>query len=197
MATDFHHQQMTVEEYLELDQSSPDAKYEYIDGTVYNLRDPQSLAGGTLAHARIALNLAMLCDRLLADTSCQVFTSDVRVQLSASRYVYPDITISCEPTDWEEDTIYAPRVIIEVLSPSTEAYDRGKKFACYQQLASLQEYVLVSVQQQAIEVYTRAGSAWHYQLYQAGAPAQLHSMVISLSLPEVYARVAMDHDSTR
>ena len=197
MVADFHYQHMTVEEYLELDQNSPDAKYEYIDGTVYTLRDPVSLAGGTLAHARIALNLAMMCDRLLAGSSCQVFTSDVRVQLSAARYVYPDITISCEPTDWDEDTIYALRVIIEVLSPSTEAYDRGKKFVCYQQLESLQEYVLVSVLQQTIEVFTRSGDSWQYHCYHAGASAQLHSIAISLTMSEVYARVAMDHDSTR
>ena len=182
MAADPHRQHMTVKEYLELDQSSPDAKYEYIDGSVYNVRDPQTLAGGTLAHARIALNLAILCDRLLASSLCQVFTSDVRVQLSASRYVYPDLTISCEPADWQNDTIYNPRVIMEVLSTSTEAYDRGKKFTYYQQLASLQEYVLISTQQQTIEVFTREGNAWHYQLYQAGESALLHSLAIEIAL---------------
>jgi len=104
------------------------------------------------------------------------------------------ITISCEPTDWQEDTIYVPRIVAEVLSPSTEAYDRGKKFAYYQQLASLQEYVLVSTQQQAIEVFTREGTAWHYQLYQAGESAQLHSLTLSLALADVYAHVPTDDE---
>jgi Uma2 family endonuclease len=194
MAADPHRHHMTVKEYLELDQSSPDAKYEYIDGIAYAVRDTQALAGGTLAHARIALNLAILCDQLLTNNSCHVFTSDVRVQLSASRYVYPDLTISCEPTDWQADTIYDPRVIIEVLSPSTEAYDRGKKFAYYQQLASIQEYVLVNTQQQAIEVFTREGNAWHYQLYKAGEVAQLRSLTLSFALVDVYAHVPTDDD---
>ncbi|GCF11788.1 Uma2 family endonuclease [Dictyobacter arantiisoli] len=194
MAANPHRQHMTVAEYLALDQSNPDAKYEYIDGIAYNVRDPQALAGGTLAHARITLNLAICIDRLLADSSCQVFTSDVRVQLSATRYVYPDLTISCEPADWQADTIYDPRVIIEVLSPSTEAYDRGKKFAFYQLVTSLQEYVLISTQQQAIEVFTREGSTWHYQLYRVGESAQLHSLAISLTLADVYSRVPTDEE---
>ncbi|GLV58287.1 hypothetical protein KDH_51200 [Dictyobacter sp. S3.2.2.5] len=192
MVADPNRHHMTVEEYLELDRNSPDAKYEYIDGIAYNIRDPQALAGGTLAHARVALNLAMLCDRFLADRSCQVFMSDVRVQLSAARYVYPDLTISCETIDWQADTIYHPRVIVEVLPPSTKAYDRGKKFAYYQQLASLQDYVLVSTQRQAIEVYSREHSAWHYQLYQSGESAYLQSLDLSLALADVYARVPIE-----
>jgi Uma2 family endonuclease len=194
MAADPHRPHMTVQEYLELDQSSPDAKYEYIDGVVYNLRDPHSLAGGTLAHALIALNIATLCKQLLAHTSCRTFPSDVRVQLSASQYVYPDLTISCEPITWQDTTIHDPRVIIEVLSPSTEAYDRGKKFALYQQLVGLQEYVLVSAQQQAIEVFTRDGDVWHYRLYKAGSSVQLHSLTLSLALADVYANVPTEDD---
>ncbi len=81
-----------------------------------------------------------------------------------------------------------------MLSPSTEAYDRGKKFAYYQQLTSLQEYVLVSTQQQAIEVFTREGNAWHYQLYQAGESAQLYSLTLSLALADVYAHVLTDNE---
>jgi len=194
MAANPHRSHITVKEYLDLDQSSPDAKYEYIDGIAYDIRGPQALAGGTRAHGRIALNIAILCDRLLTGSSCQVFTSDVRVQLSASRYVYPDITISCESADWQDNTIYDPRVVIEVLSPSTEAYDRGKKFAYYQQLASLQEYVLVSIQRQAVEVFTRTGNGWHYQLYGSGESVHLPGLAISLPLTDVYVHVPMDDE---
>lgn len=192
MAADPHRHRMTVQEYLMLDQNSSDAKYEYIDGVVYNLRDPQALAGDTLAHARITINLAALCHHLLANTTCHPFPSDARVQLSASQYVYPDLTISCEPITWQDTTLHDPRVIIEVLSPSTEAYDRGNKFALYQQLDSLQEYVLVSTQQQTIEVFTRDGDVWHYRFYKAGTSAQLHSLSLSFALADVYARISTD-----
>jgi Uncharacterized protein conserved in cyanobacteria len=194
MAADPHRYHMSVEEYLELDRNSPDAKYEYVDGIAYNLRDPQALAGGTIAHARIALNTAILLDRLLADSSCQVHTSDVRVRVNEARYLYPDVTVSCDPADnqGDNDTIHSPRLIVEVLSPSTEAYDRGKKFAYYQQLASLQEYVLVNTQRQAIEVYTREGNTWRYRLYGIGQTVALNSMNASFALATVYEHVQVN-----
>jgi Uma2 family endonuclease len=190
MATNPHQQHMSVEEYLELDRNSPDAKYEYIDGVVYNLREVQALAGGSIAHARIALNTAKLLDTLLAESACQVYTSDVRVQVTASRYVYPDVTISCEPADWQDDTLYGPRVVVEVLSPSTEAYDRGKKFAYYQQIPTLQEYVLISQQQQRIEVYTREDKhTWRYQLFGVGETVALTSINVTFDITMLYERV--------
>jgi Uma2 family endonuclease len=196
MTADPYRQHMTVEEYLALDQNSPDAKYEYADGVAYNLRDPHALAGGSAAHSWIAINMIVVLDRLLSPSSCRVFNSDMRVQVDAAHYMFPDITISCAPDDLlqENTTINDPRVVIEVLSPSTEAYDRGKKFAFYQQLASLQEYVLVSTQQQAVEVFTREGDAWQYRLYRKGETAQLHSLAISLALVDVYAHVSTDND---
>ncbi|GER86955.1 hypothetical protein KDW_11170 [Dictyobacter vulcani] len=196
MAADPNRQHMTVEEYLQLDQSSPDAKYEYADGVVYNLRDPQDLAGGSAAHSWISINLIVLLDRLLRNSSCRVFNSDMRVRVDPTHYMFPDVSISCAPEDLQEDndTIYDPRVIIEVLSPSTEAYDRGKKFAYYQQLESIQEYVLVSVLQQTIEVFTRSGDSWQYHRYHAGESAQLHSMALSLPLVDVYVHVSTDNE---
>lgn len=80
-------------------------------------------------------------------------------------------------------------VIVQALSPSTEAYDCGKKFAYYQQLMSLPDYILVSTPQQAIEVYSRASDAWHYRLYLAGESAYIQSLDLSLSLADVHARV--------
>lgn len=194
MAADPHRHHMTVQEYLELDQNSPDAKYEYADGIVYNLRDPHALAGGSAAHSWIAINMIVLLDRLLSTRSCRVFNSDMRVKVDAAHYMFPDITISCAPEDLQQEniTINDPCVVIEVLSPSTEAYDRGKKFAFYQQLASLQEYMLVSTQQQAIEVFTREGDVWQYRLYKAGEAVQLHSLTLSLALVDVYAHVSTD-----
>jgi Uma2 family endonuclease len=192
MATNPHQQHMSVEEYLELDRNSLDAKYEYIDGVVYNLREVQALAGGNIAHARIALNAAKLLDTLLAESAYQVYTSDVRVQVTALRYVYPDVTVSCEPTDWQGDILYGPRVVMEVLSPSTEAYDRGKKFAYYQQIPTLQEYVLISQQPQSIEHYTREDKhTWRYQLFGIGETVTLTSINITFDVAMLYERVAI------
>ncbi len=192
MAADPHHRYMTVEEYLELDRSSPDTKYEYIDGIVHNARDPQALAGGSVAHARIALNAAKIIDALLAQSTCQVYTSDVRVQIQAKRYVYPDVTVSCESIDAQDDTLHAPRVIIEVLSPSTEAYDRGNKFAYYQQVPTIQEYVLISQQRQAVEVFTREDKhSWRYKLYEASETVYLASINVSFGIVALYERVGV------
>jgi Uma2 family endonuclease len=184
---------MSVEEYLELDRTSPDTKYEYIDGYVYEMRSPQALAGRSIAHARIAFNTAKILDSLLSSGSCRVYTSDVRVQVSQSKYVYPDITVSCEPDDWQEkqDTIYAPRLIIEVLSPSTEAYDRGRKFAHYQQCVTLQEYVLVNTQRQAVETYRREHNAWLYRLFEPNHSVEFTSINISLDLSSLYEHVTV------
>ena len=109
---------MTVEEYLQLDKQSTEAKYEYIDGHV------RMLAGGTPNHAKISANLIVALGGLLAHRSCGVYTSDVRVRLSETRFVYPDITVSCDGRDQtQEETIQYPKIVVEVLSPSTERYE--------------------------------------------------------------------------
>ena len=193
MAADPHRSFMSVEEYLELDRTSLDAKYEYIDGYVYNVRDPQSLAGGTLAHARIAFKVAKILESLLSSGSYRVYTSDVRVQISQSKYVYPDITISCAESDWQEkqDTIYAPHLVIEVLSPSTEAYDRGRKFAHYQRCQTLQEYVLINTQRQAVETYKRENNAWLYRLFEPDQKVEFTSINVSFEIANLYEHVTV------
>lgn len=190
MATSPQQPYMSVEEYLQLDRSDLDGKWEYIDGYVYNLRDPQAMAGGSIAHARIALNMAKLLDAHFPDDPCHVYTSDVRVQLSASRYVYPDISVSCDPLDQQEeaDTIYTPRLIVEVLSPSTEAYDRGKNFVYYQHCPSIEDYVLVNTARQAIEVYHREGNAWIYRLFEPGQQVELVNIGFCFGVEQLYER---------
>src|SRR5258708_390573 len=147
MAVDPHRLFMSVEEYLELDGNGLDARYEYIDGVV------TMLAGGTTNHSRISVNMVSLLQATLRGSPCEVFNSNLRVSISSTRYVLPDASVSCDPHDLEgeNDIIYSPRVIVEVLSPSTEATDRGKKFRYYQSCPSIQEYVLISTQEQAIE----------------------------------------------
>src|SRR6266702_2310495 len=110
---------MTVEEYLQLDHVSLERRYEYIDGQL------RLLAGGTADHAVISANIITILRDLLRGSSCRVLTSDARVRLSDTRYVYPDVTVSCHEQDRGRiDSIRFPDLVVEVLSPGTEGHDR-------------------------------------------------------------------------
>jgi hypothetical protein len=113
---------MDVEDYLLLVRNSQNARYEYLDGEL------RMLAGGTTYHSRIAVNLASAIQEGLGDSTCCVFNSDIHLKLSESRYVQPDVTVSCDQRDQElDEAIQYPCLVVEVLSPSTESLDRGKK----------------------------------------------------------------------
>ena len=186
MAVDPHRLFMSVEEYLELDRNSLDARYEYIDGVV------TMLAGGTTNHSRISVNMVSLLQATLRGSPCEVFNSDLRVSISSTRYVLPDASVSCDPHDLEgeNDIIYSPRVIVEVLSPSTEATDRGKKFRYYQSCPSIQEYVLISTQEQAVDVYRRASNnLWTLHPFGPGDGVELKSINVSIPLEALYENV--------
>lgn len=174
---------MSVEEYLELDRNSPDTRYEYLDGEVI------AMAGGSIDHGRIALNIAKWLDDRL-EHPCHVHTSDIKVRLNASRYTYPDVHVSCEESDWQGklEAVYAPKLIVEVLSPTTEAYDRGKKFLYYQELASLQEYMLINWQRQVVETYRRENGKWFYQHYEPGEDVEFASLGLAIPMSMIYAR---------
>lgn len=194
----------TPEEYLELDRHSP-VRFEYVDGVAY------ALAGGTLNHSEISLNLAELLRVQLRQLrqlrsadggDCEVYNSDARVRLSASRYVYPDLTISCDARDQgTSDILTAPRVALEVLSPSTEStedYDRGAKFALYRACPTLQEYVLVASERQSVEVFRRGdagGDAWTLHTFGLGDVVELSSVGnggIRFAVADVYASVTVE-----
>ncbi len=179
-----HPAYMSVEEYLQLDRSSADVRYEYIDGHVY------AMSGGTLAHARIALNMAKLLDEHVQEP-CHVHNSDVRVQVAPTHYFYPDVSVSCEESDWDEqaDMIRAPRLIVEVLSPTTEMYDRGENFAWYQECPSIQEYVLINSRYQAVEAFRRKGEVWIYRRFTSGQEIVLESMDLRFPISAVYERI--------
>ena len=192
MAADPHRLFMNVEEYLELDRNSLDARYEYIDGVV------SMLAGGTTNHSRISVNVVSLLQGALRGSPCEVFNSDLRVRISSKRYVLPDASVSCDPGDLvgENDIISAPRVIVEVLSPSTEATDRGKKFRYYQSCPSIQEYVLISTQERAVDVYRRASdNLWTLHPFGPGDTITLKSIDVNLPLEALYEHVTMPDES--
>jgi Uma2 family endonuclease len=173
---------VSVEEYLKLEKDNPDIRYEYLDGEVI------AMAGGTVDHGRIALNIARWLDDRLKHP-CHVHTSDIKVQLNASRYTFPDVHVSCEESDWQGklEALHTPKLIIEVLSPSTEAYDRGRKFLYYQELASIQEYMLVNWQRQLVEVYQRENGKWSYQRYGPEGNIQFTSLGLEIPISTIYA----------
>lgn len=172
------------EEYLEIDRASLNRRYEYEDGCIY------AMSGGTAEHAEIAINLIAILKAYLQG-SCRVLSPDVRVQVVEQKYYYPDVSVSCHPEDKQKgiDIVRCPRLIIEVLSPSTETNDRGKKFRSYKACSSIQEYVLIGSQHQEVEVFYRQGDMWVYHQYESGQEINLASIGLTISLTDVYRDV--------
>jgi Uma2 family endonuclease len=178
----------TAEEYLALERSVLEGKSEFIDGQVF------AMAGASRRHNLIVVNIASELRSQLKGRACEVYASDMRVKAAEARnYHYPDIGVVCGPPvfeDGQEDTLLNPVVLIEVLSPSTEAYDRGGKFASYRRIFSVQEYLLVSQGQAMIEHYRRQGEAWILMECSGLEEAvKLESIGCQLALRDVYARV--------
>jgi Uma2 family endonuclease len=149
---------LTPEEYLAQERLA-DFKSEYLRGEVF------AMAGATWDHTLVKDNLARETGNQLNDGPCHVLTSDMRVRVDATGlYTYPDIAIVCEEPRFEDqvlDTLLNPRALVEVLSESTEKYDRGAKFGHYRQIPSLQEFVLVAQDQPLLERYVRqADNSW-------------------------------------
>ena len=154
-------QYLTPDEYLELEAESA-VKHEYIDGEVY------AMAGASDPHVTIALNLATLLLSHVRKTGCRAYISDMKAQIDArNRFYYPDVMVTCDPRDQENSNYKRfPKLIVEVLSNSTEAFDRGDKFIDYQTLESLEEYVLINTRYQRVECFRRSeGGFWVLQSY--------------------------------
>lgn len=178
---------MTEAEYLAFERASPE-KHEYAEGELF------AMSGGTGDHAAIAANLIRELGNAVFGRGCRVHTSDMRVKLPGTpRYVYPDISVVCskpEYTDEAKDTLTNPQVVVEVLSESTEAYDRGEKFAAYQTIDSLAHYVIASQTKPRLEVFTRQdGGGWLLRSYGPGELAALPSLVCSIEVDRVYTDV--------
>ncbi|MEB3311458.1 MAG: Uma2 family endonuclease [Snowella sp.] len=151
---------LAPEGYLQQEAQST-IKHEYINGKVFAMV-------GTDNHNTIALNLASLIRNHLRGTDCRVYFADLKVRLEKPNcFYYPDVFVTCDPRDRETSTYKRfPKFILEVLSDSTEAFDRGDKFNDYQTIESLQEYVLVNSKQQRVEVFRQdEDGIWLYQRY--------------------------------
>jgi len=182
----------TGEEYLAWEREA-EFKSEYLRGEIY------AMSGAALNHNIIASNLNGELRGQLKDRPCQVLGSDMKVQVdTADAYFYPDISGLCgefEFHDDRQDTYKNPQFVIEILSDSTESYDRGKKFFNYQMLPSLKEYVLVSQKMVAVEVYRKDGDRWIYQLLRSDdASLKLESVGCEVPIAEIYRNVKFPVD---
>ncbi|MDB5299610.1 MAG: hypothetical protein JWO87_1273 [Phycisphaerales bacterium] len=180
----------TVEEYLRREAAAVD-KHEFHEGEIL------AMSGGTYEHSLIAANLVGALWSRLRNSRCRALESNMRVRVPPTdRYVYPDATIvygqpQFDPQDPNCTTIINPRVIFEVLSESTEAYDRGAKFTRYREIESLEEFVLVSQDRPLVEAYTRqSGGTWLFEASSGvDVVAALRALQISLPLSEIYADI--------
>ncbi|WP_395094089.1 Uma2 family endonuclease [Armatimonas sp.] len=178
---------LTPAQYL-VQERLAEAKSEYIDGELL------PMPGVSIEHDRIVRSILRSLENQLSAENCEPMTSDVRVQLSGSRYVYPDLTVVCGTpvfTDSEVDTLVNPSAIFEVLSNSTLNYDLGEKARLYRQRESLQSLCLVAQDRPWVEVWTREeGNSWRVREFTGlDTTAELPALSLSLPLSDIYRRV--------
>ena len=173
----------SAEEYFALEEKSL-VRHEFFEGEVF------AMAGASIAHNTIALNVALACRVALRGKKCRVQMEAVRLAVEANRhYAYPDVMVSCDPHDQRESQqLHSPVLIVEVLSPSTEAYDRGLKFNQYKKLPSLRHYLLVSQKTWLVEWYQlREPGVWgHTALAEAADAVVIPELNLHLTLVQLY-----------
>ncbi len=178
---------LTPEEYLAWERKAP-FKNEYLSGQIL------AMSGASLAHNLITGNIFNGLYNQLVNRECMTFSSEMRVKANPiTSYFYPDVTVVCDDPRFEDDvfdTLLNPTVIVEVLSPSTAAYDKGEKFESYKQIVSLQEYVLVSQDKVNVERHFRLEMQWRTIEFQDIADVlPLDSIRCELPLSHIYRRV--------
>ena len=176
-------------EYLVRERAA-DYRSEYVAGRVY------FMAGASRPHNVIALNVAGLLHGQLRGRPCEAYAADMRVKIRATGlYTYPDVVVVCGRPDLEDancDTVLNPVVIMEVISPSTEAYDRGEKFAHYRRLDSVVEYVLIAQDRMRVEHFSREGERWSFvELAEPASVLELGSIGCALRLGDIYERLEL------
>lgn len=185
---------LSPDEYLTFERSA-DERHEYADGEIF------AMSGGTMEHSTIAANLIRDLGTALFGRRCRVVSSDMRIHIPATgRYVYPDGGVVCGPPrfqDEKRDTLLNPGLIIEVLSDSSEAYDRGDKFAGYRSLASFRTYVLASQKEPRIEVFVRQpDESWVLRVHGPGERAALPDLEVFLDVDRIYQGVLAPPEGT-
>lgn len=175
----------SFEDYLRLERESP-TRHEFLDGTVW------AMAGGSLDDSAIGVNVTTLLRGALGARRCRVFNTDLRMRVKATGLAtYPDASVICgrvelDPDDDKGHTATNPILLVEVLSPSTERYDRGEKLAHYKQIPSLREVMLVAHDGRRVDLWRRVESGWTQLAFRDGEDVELASLGVSLPVSEIY-----------
>ncbi len=192
MATGAAHTILSPEDYISFERKFvPDAetiRHEYVGGKII------SMSCASFFHNRIRSNINLDLGNSLEGSGCVVLSNEMRVSSpTTASYFYPDLLVLCDEPEFEDDvfdTLLNPIVIIEILSPSTEAFDRGEKFSHYRQIESLQEYIIVSQDKVNVERYLRKPDEWSYTCFQElNQELPITSIACELSLKEIYEGV--------
>jgi Uma2 family endonuclease len=174
---------LSFEEYLKLEERN-ETRHEFVDGFMF------AMAGGTDNHNQIALNISTQARLKARASSCRAYASDMKVRTPDGTGYYPDVFVTCDEPNDGSQAKYNPCFIIEVLSPSTEAFDRGEKQLRYRQISSLQAYVLVTQQRKLVEIYRRLpDGTWRYETLEERGTLELPCINLTMTLEEVYEDV--------
>jgi Uma2 family endonuclease len=178
---------MRADEYLAWEATQQE-RHEYWDGEVV------SMAGGTKKHNRVSFNSSKVLDAALTGRDCEVYITDVKVQVQANRkYFYPDVVVTCDERDQDTQLVQYPCLIVEVLSPSTEAVDRGAKFTYYRRFTTLREYILIQPEQPIVEVFSRnEAGRWELAEYGIDDVIDLVSLGCPIAVKDLYDRVTFE-----
>lgn len=181
----------TEDEYFEVERTSF-GRWEYVRGEV------RLIAGGTADHSTITMNIGATLRAALLARGCRVFGSDIKVHTGDDTNTFPDVAVVCGPLDFHRgrtDIITNPLLIVEVLSPSTEGYDRGEKFDHYQTIPALQDYLLVETERARVLLYTRQEDHWELrEVTGLENSVPLPSVNVNLALADVYALIEFDQN---
>ena len=177
---------MTVEEYFRFEESSP-IKHEYVAGEVY------AMSGGTVRHDRIATNVLVRLSLVARPGPCDVFSSNMRVEVARDRYYYPDVTVVCTPVTESDIVTRNPCVVVEVTSPSTARIDRGEKLDAYRSISSLQAYLIIDHRRRRVERHARDANSgeWRREEIVGEGRVGVPCLDVELTLEEIYERVEL------
>ncbi|MEO5959017.1 MAG: Uma2 family endonuclease, partial [Opitutaceae bacterium] len=176
---------MSVAEYLAFEATSP-VKHEFVGGEIH------AMSGASRAHNNISLNIAAALRAGLRGGPCRVFINDFKVRLEVAReeiFYYPDVVVSCHPEENRSHFTSTPTLVVEVLSPSTEAIDRREKHQNYRHVATLEEYVLVAQERREVTIFRRA-TGWQGEVFTApAAVVEFRSVKQAMTLAAIYEDV--------
>ena len=180
-----HRRRHTFADYLDVENMSPAVKHEFVDGEIF------AMASGTVEHSALATTMSGLLLMHLRGGPCRAHSSDLRIRIrEANVSTYADAVVVCDPVERDPDSpthLTNPRVVVEVLNPSTEDYDRSEKRLYYQMLPSLQEYVLVAQDRRRVEMWRRDAGEWAHSVSEAGTRVELESIRFVLDVDELYS----------